>query len=249
MPGTDLVLSRPPGPAVPYPLVLGGPCAVPAGTAAGRAQVWQADARQSGPGLPELAGAVLDAGELGRARALHRARDRRCYLTAHTALRVLLGARLGIAPAEVRYRRESCPCCGEPHGRPALDVPGTGVHFSLSHSGDLVLLALAATPVGVDVQLTGTASEADDVAGVLHPREEAELAACPRASRAAAFARAWVRKEAYLKGLGTGLARSPSLDYVGTTPTPPPGPPGWHLTDLTVPPAYTAAVAVRRPAA
>ncbi|UQX05396.1 4'-phosphopantetheinyl transferase superfamily protein [Streptomyces sp. RerS4] len=190
---------------------------------------------------------VLDARERRRAASLHRYADRRCYVAAHVALRVLLGAYLGLAPERVRLVREPCPCCGEPHGRPA--VAGAGLHFSLSHSGDLALLAFAASPVGVDVQVTGAGGDvAEEVRGVLHPREEAELARCDAASRMDAFARAWVRKEAYLKGLGTGLARSTALDYLGTGASPASGPPGWRVEDVAVPAGYAAALAVRDPA-
>ncbi|MET9427114.1 4'-phosphopantetheinyl transferase superfamily protein [Streptomyces sp. NPDC003036] len=84
------------------------------------------------------------------------------------------------------------------------------------------------------------------VRSALQPAEARELAALPEAERPAAFARAWVRKEAYLKGIGTGLGRSPSLDYVGTGPDPADGPPGWRVSDVVVPEDFTAAVAVRR---
>ncbi|MGW0392255.1 4'-phosphopantetheinyl transferase family protein [Streptomyces sp. NPDC003042] len=217
-----------------------GPLERPAGTA----HVWLADAARP-PRAEHSPARVLDARERRRAAALHRYADRRCYVTAHVALRVLLGAYLGLAPERVRLVREPCPCCGEPHGRPA--VAGAPLHFSLSHSGDLVLLAFAASPVGVDVQTTtGSGPDvAEEVRGVLHPREEAELSRCDPASRMDAFARAWVRKEAYLKGLGTGLARSAALDYLGTGAGPVAGPPGWRVQDVTVPAGYAAALAVR----
>ncbi|GHH83285.1 hypothetical protein GCM10018793_45010 [Streptomyces sulfonofaciens] len=190
-----------------------------------------------------LAPGVLDATEQKRAADFRREEHRRGYVAAHVALRFLLGARLGLAPGAVRLTRETCPTCGELHGRPA--VVGGGVHFSLSHSGALALIAMAPVTVGADVEETPSREVADQTARMLHPDEAAELAALPDAERAMAFGRAWVRKEAYLKALGTGLSRSLALDYVGTGPTPPPGPRGWALTDVRVPQGYLAAVAVR----
>ncbi|GAA2328040.1 4'-phosphopantetheinyl transferase superfamily protein [Streptomyces kunmingensis] len=190
---------------------------------------------------------VLDADERRRAAAFRFDRHRVRYVAAHVALRHILGDRLGRAPESLRFVRQPCPGCGELHGRPAL-AEAPDVHFSLSHSGDLALVALAAAPVGADVEeLTGP-SVADELTAVLHPRERAELAALQSPSeRALAMARTWVRKEAYLKGLGTGLSRATDLDYVGTLTGSPGAPGGWSLWDVPVPEGYAAAVALSPP--
>ncbi|MGY0019515.1 4'-phosphopantetheinyl transferase family protein [Streptomyces sp. cg35] len=187
---------------------------------------------------------VLDAEELRRAAAFAFDRHRTRYVAAHLALRGILGDRLGRAPGTLRFVRRPCPECGEAHGRPALaDAPD--VHFSLSHSGDLALVALAPAPVGADVEELPGQSAAEELAAVLHPRERAELAAVADPSeRRLALARAWVRKEAYLKGLGTGLARPTDLDYVGTLPGSPGAPDGWSVRDVAVPEGYAAAIAL-----
>lgn len=231
---------------VPAPLILGDVCGrLPRPRA--RARLWLVDARQAAHRASHLvrtARAVLDDTEWRRAGELRHARDRTCYLAAHVALRLLLGAHLDIAPDRIRLRRMPCPLCARPHGRPVVDG---GPHFSLSHSGHLVLLAVAVTPVGVDVQEFPAEDVADEMSGALHPRERRELAARPPGERAAAFTRAWARKEAYLKGIGTGLARDTSLDYVGTAPGHAVGPAGWHIEDVLVPPGYAAAVATAHP--
>ncbi|MFZ3597699.1 4'-phosphopantetheinyl transferase family protein [Streptomyces sp. BH104] len=187
---------------------------------------------------------ILDADERRRAAAFHFDRHRVRYVAAHRALRTVLGERLGRAPEDVRFTRLPCPGCGGPHGRPALaDAPG--LHFSLSHSGDLALVALAPAPVGADVEELPSAKVAGELTAVLHPRERAELASLtdPEEHRLA-VARAWVRKEAYLKGLGTGLSRGTDRDYVGVLTHSPGAPDGWTLRDVPVPEGYTAAVAL-----
>ncbi|OPF78492.1 4-phosphopantetheinyl transferase [Streptomyces antioxidans] len=174
---------------------------------------------------------VLDAGERERASKFLRAEDRERYTAAHLGLRELLGGYLGMAPADVPFTREACPGCGGPHGRPA--VSGTPLHFNMSHAGDLVLFAFAGSPVGVDVEKFQPASVVEQVAGSLHPKERAELDALAPGDRTAAFARCWTRKEAYLKGLGTGLSRDPAVNYVGTgLSAVPVGP--WAMTDIPV---------------
>ncbi|MEV7599825.1 4'-phosphopantetheinyl transferase superfamily protein [Kitasatospora sp. NPDC089797] len=188
---------------------------------------------------------VLDAAERRRHEELRIAAERDRYAAAHLGLRRLLGAYLALDPAEVVLDREPCPLCAGPHGRPA--VPGADLHFSLSHSGDLVLFAVGPTPVGVDVELLPEPEVADELADSLHPGETAELARlADQADRLAAFGRCWCRKEAYLKGIGTGLGVDPSLAYVGTGDRPT-GLPGWTLADLAVPPGYAAALAYAAP--
>ncbi|WP_328536564.1 4'-phosphopantetheinyl transferase family protein [Streptomyces sp. NBC_00344] len=205
--------------------------------------VWLVDVAGQGNTAARLAPGILDGSERSRLASFHREEDRARYATAHVALRLLLGAQLGLAPSRVRLARESCPCCGGPHGRPVTsDGP---VHFSLSHSGGLVLIGFSSAPVGVDVEETPDIAVAREVSRELHPLEARELAALPEGDRPTAFARVWARKEACLKGLGTGLGRSPSLDYVGTDPASPSSPDGWRVEDVAVPDGYAAATAVR----
>ncbi|MDX3540988.1 4'-phosphopantetheinyl transferase superfamily protein, partial [Streptomyces sp. MB09-01] len=164
------------------------------------------------------AGTVLDADERGRAERMVRPADRHRYLASHLGLRVLLGSHLGLAPQDIRLIREDCPCCGGPHGRPA--VADTALHFSLSHSGDMAYLALAARPVGVDIEAIPSPQAVADVINALHPAETAELNALAVERRPVALARLWARKEAVLKATGTGLALGLTDPYVGTHPTP-----------------------------
>ncbi|MEV6670687.1 4'-phosphopantetheinyl transferase superfamily protein [Streptomyces sp. NPDC051162] len=184
---------------------------------------------------------TLDAQEQARAAAFARENLRTRYVASHLALRRLLGAYLGMEPGAVELTREPCPGCGGPHGRPA--AVGARFHFNLSHAGDLAFIAFADTPVGADVEREQPAEVAAEVARMLHPDERAELAALAAAELPVAFARCWTRKEAYLKGLGTGLSESPTKTYVGTARTPSP-PPGWTLTDIEVDHGYAAAIAV-----
>ncbi|TWE18213.1 4'-phosphopantetheinyl transferase family protein [Kitasatospora atroaurantiaca] len=190
---------------------------------------------------------TLGPAERKRAAGFVHERDRVRYLFAHTALRRVLGRRVGADPAELRFDREPCPCCGGPNGRPRL-ADSAVPHFSLSHGGDLILIGIADHPIGVDVEAVPDAQAVAELAAVFHPAEQADLAAAPAARRAEEFARLWTRKEAYLKGLGTGFGRNPAADYLGST-----GraamPPAWTITDLPAGPAHAASFALRAPAA
>ncbi|MEZ0090384.1 4'-phosphopantetheinyl transferase superfamily protein [Streptacidiphilus sp. EB129] len=210
--------------------------------AAGAVDLWFA--REPALGPP----AVLDQGERERAAAFIRDADRDRYVGAHVMLRHLLGRYLAVPPEAVRLARDRCPCCGaDGHGRPIV-APGTyrePLHFSLSHAGSLVALAVGSDPVGADVEAWPRPEAVRDLVPALHPAEQDELAEeAGGEGEVAAFSRLWTRKEAYLKGLGTGLGRAPHLDYVGTRR---PGPEDWSLADVPVPEGYSAAVALRHP--
>ncbi|MGX1885324.1 4'-phosphopantetheinyl transferase family protein [Streptomyces sp. NPDC055287] len=186
---------------------------------------------------------ILDPDERARLSGFRLGADRDRYRVAHVALRRLLGERLGTDPAAVPIGRLPCTGCGGPHGRPV--VPGAPVHFSLSHAGDVVIVALASAPVGVDVEEVPRPDLAAATATTaLHPAELRELAALAPGARGAAFARCWTRKEAYLKATGTGLNVAPSTVLSGTGQEPAPAA-GRRVADLPTFPGYAAAVATR----
>ncbi|MEV5407320.1 4'-phosphopantetheinyl transferase superfamily protein [Thermopolyspora sp. NPDC052614] len=186
--------------------------------------------------------------ELGRADAYRRRADRDRFTVGCAVSRIVLGRRLGLAPADVPLRRD-CDSCGRPHGRPRL--PGDDLHLSVSHSGDWVAVAVTGLgPVGVDVE-QHSARALDLAETVLAPAEAAALARLPVGERAAAMIGYWARKEAVVKATGDGL-RAP-LSGVRVSP---PGEPArllaydgrpdlvMALRDLPSRPGHAAAIAV-----
>ncbi|MFE9250593.1 4'-phosphopantetheinyl transferase family protein [Streptomyces sp. NPDC007088] len=186
--------------------------------------------------------ALLDAGERARATAFRSPLDRAHFMASHCALRRILGAHLGRAPEDVRLSQADCPVCDAGHGRPAVE--GSSLQFSLSRRAGYCLIALARTPVGVDLEAHPALEVADELAGSLHPREQVLLEQAPPERRAAVFARVWARKEAYLKGLGTGLAMGAAHVYVAEGAQVP----DWSLYDVAAPSGLAAALAVKEPA-
>ncbi|MER6911219.1 4'-phosphopantetheinyl transferase superfamily protein [Streptomyces sp. NPDC000594] len=187
---------------------------------------------------------TLDDAERAKLAGFLRPQDQEAYAVGHVALRRLLGERLGTAPADVVLERRPCTQCGGPHGRPV--VPGDPVHFSLSHTTGGVLIALATTAVGVDIERLPAPTTVDEISGQLHPGERDELDRLAGEDRLRAFARCWTRKEAFLKATGTGLNEDLSLTEVGAGPLPVPVP-GWSIADVPADPGYAAAVAVALP--
>jgi 4'-phosphopantetheinyl transferase len=184
----------------------------------------------------------LDERERKQAAAFIRRSDGLLYAAAHVALRRLLGAYTRTEPGRVEFMREPCPGCGEAHGRPAVAPPPPPVHFSLSHSGGVALVGVATRPIGVDVEKLPGAETVDICSQALHPDEQAELAEAAGDERRDLFGRIWTRKEAYLKGLGTGLSRSPAEDYLGADTSRHPD--GWTMIALPCPPTHAASAVV-----
>jgi len=190
---------------------------------------------------------LLDEFERGRAQRLRFDRHRRRFVLAHAAARVILGRYAGRAPSSLEFTHG-------PQGKPALvEAQAAGLGFNLSHAHDLALLAvIRGRRVGVDVErLEGRRDTPGLVQRYFSPRERAELAAVPGANAQRAFYDCWVRKEAYLKARGEGLARSLAGFSVSTGPDDDPvkvldeeladPASNWWMRPLDAPAGYVAA--------
>jgi 4'-phosphopantetheinyl transferase len=211
-----------------------------------RILVWSAPLDCDAPLTREVA-ECLSADERARAERFVFPRDRNRFLTGRAFLRLLLAGHTGKRAAALRFRYG-------PHGKPAL--AGKGPAFNLAHSDGLAVCALApAGEIGVDVERVRPVADADSVAGsFFSSRETADLAALPHSQRLRGFFDAWTRKEAFLKALGSGLARPLDSFDVTLAPAEPPrlrrtaGDPGeaarYSLHALEPEPGYVAAVAI-----
>ncbi len=90
-------------------------------------------------------------------------------------------------------------------GKPLFrDLPG--LYFNLSHSGDLVLLAVSDAEVGCDIQKIKSGGKIAD--RFFTERENRALAEAGDDERDELFTRFWARKESYIKATGEGMRRS-----------------------------------------
>lgn len=158
--------------------------------------------------VARMAQSVLSDPERARATAFHRESDRVAYVVAHAGLRWLLGGYLQRDPAGLQFTTQH-------EGKPVL-VAGGPLMFNLSHTRQHAMCAVSSTPVGIDIETIGGAADLDGLlASICAPREHAAMRALSIADRHAAFYRLWVRKEALLKAMGTGLGGSPTSHEVG----------------------------------
>jgi 4'-phosphopantetheinyl transferase len=212
---------------------------LPIGQATGGLEVWVL--RLADVPRRDLDTTDLDQEERRRAARLVRNSDRHSFLAGHVLLRELLSRRAGCRPQDIAYGRERCPVCGGPNGRPVVIGPASAPQFSISRSGGLVVLAIASVPVGVDVEELPSQDTTAEVSALLHEEERRQIVGAAADERSGVFARLWTRREAYLKGLGTGIAHGLTAEVVGQGLA---GGPGWTLLDLPVASGYAAAVAV-----
>jgi 4'-phosphopantetheinyl transferase len=163
--------------------------------------VWRASLDQV---QGQIAGLVdlLSPEEQERAKRFHFETDRQRCILARGLLRLLLGHCLGRSANQLQFEYND-------FGKPIL---AGGLHpsvqFNLSHSGDIVLIALSrGRALGVDIERMRMDVAAKEIAARFFSADECRaLATVAPAARCAAFFDCWTRKEAYLKARGDGLS-------------------------------------------
>ena len=115
----------------------------------GTVHVWQADTATD----PPDAAALLSPDEQARAARFRRPADRTRFAASHVALRHILAAYL--SPERPEHGAGALRFAVTAQGKPHLIRPASApdLRFSLSHSGDLALIAITfGREVGVDVE-------------------------------------------------------------------------------------------------
>ena len=184
---------------------------------------------------------MLDDGERARAASFLSPRDQQRFTVAHGALRILVGRELKTSSPMLAW------ILG-PHGKPMLAPPWSGLHTSLSHSRDMIAVAISADrPVGVDIQHLVPGLDTVGLSGRFFPRDEAEYVAAgaDAGARADRFAHLWVRKEAVVKAAGGRIWSNLRIAVRGRDVVSCAEPASSHrVADMTAPPDFRAAVAL-----
>ena len=126
--------------------------------------------------------ATLSHGEWLQAGRFHFERDRERFIAARGLLRLILARYLGASPCGLRFSTG-------PHGKPELAAPASALRFNLSHSDDLMLLAVThGREVGVDLEFMRDDVPFETLADYYFEPEEAwELRLLPAAQKAWKF--------------------------------------------------------------
>ena len=202
---------------------------------------------------------LLSGEERSRAEAFLLDEHRRDYITAHAAMRQVLGQRLGIPAAAVMFKGRDGNGLGGSTAKPELDweqmpgLPKSALRFNLSHTDGAALIGVSeGRELGVDIERHRAMDDLKAMAlSVMSVDEQSLWGNLPENAWLSAFFHVWTRKESYLKAIGRGLYRSlqqvtvhvsaerldeghPVLDEggIGT----------WSVQDLPVPPGFSASI-------
>jgi 4'-phosphopantetheinyl transferase len=206
-------------------------------------QLWWASLDVSDAAISRLRTA-LPPGELERADRFRVAGAGRRFIAARAGLRTVLAAVTGTPAIDLEFRFG-------PHGKPHL--AGEGPSFNASDSGGFVVVALALTDVGVDIEVRRSLARRDRLARRICTERELELLQlAPEGDRDERLLRLWTCKEAALKAIGTGLPGG--VRNIETEIAPdgstlltrlPGGSDGWSLLFADLHPSLLCSVVVR----
>jgi 4'-phosphopantetheinyl transferase len=163
--------------------------------------LWRACVSEVSPQLPRLAG-WLSADESARAGRYRFDDDRRRFVVSRGVLRFLLGRYLGCHPAAIEFAYDA-------FGKPALaNRMARAIQFNVSHSGEIVVYAFGAgIRFGIDVEKVRPIDDIHAVAERFFSEiERRHLRQASAEVLCTSFLTCWVRKEAYVKALGSGLS-------------------------------------------
>ncbi|AHE32462.1 4'-phosphopantetheinyl transferase [Burkholderia pseudomallei] len=148
--------------------------------------------------------ASLSDAERERARRFVRVEDRLRSAATRAVVRGVIGATLGLPPAELRLGADAS---GRPRLAPEQAALAPTLDFNVSHSGAHALIAWSrAARVGVDIEARRAGVDWSSLGrAVFAPADAAAIDALPVDERESACYRVWAAKEALLKALGTGI--------------------------------------------
>lgn len=143
---------------------------------------------------------ILDPAEQRHANAFKNEPLRRRYVEIHAQLRIVLAGAVNTTPEQLRIHNAE-------YGKPYLvDYPDLA--FNLSHTGNKMVVAIAHNcDLGVDIeQCKPRKNLAALVDKCFAEEEKSYWQQLPESQQTQAFYHFWVRKEAFVKATGRGIA-------------------------------------------
>ncbi|CAI3958669.1 Phosphopantetheinyl transferase (Sfp) (PDB:1QR0) [Commensalibacter communis] len=201
--------------------------------------LWFARLNASEPFSPEQF-EWLDGYEIERYLLIKDETKAKRFAAAHIALRQILGNYLNVRPFDIEFYSNQ-------YGKPFING---GPAFSLSHSSDGILIAISARgTIGVDLERIKTVDFQSILCDICSVSELKRISQYPY--NYINWLRFWVRKEAAVKALGTGLQslgdvaipfHSKKSDYFRVILRQDGDIKFWYLYDLDIPYGFMASI-------
>lgn len=195
---------------------------------------------------------ILSEDEVARTERFRFPHLRRRFVAGRGSLRTILGGYLGVEPRELTFSYSA-------HGKPSLVEAPVDVQFNVSHSDDLMVVAVCReSPIGVDIEKQDPRFHSLEIAARYFCKSENdEMARRGGEAGQRAFFQLWTAKEAVLKATSLGLALDLSKLEIDLTPlrivhmedSAKTNGANWHLTAFTPAEGYSGTLAAAwRPA-
>ena len=160
--------------------------------------------------------------------------DRNRFAAGRHALRLLISKYLSVNPEQISIIAQK----GQ---KPFIDFPSCDIHFNISHSGDLILIAFSKRELGIDIEQRNPDFDFYDMLGE-HFNTAEKLFISGRGDQVKSFYHLWTRKEALAKALGRGLRENlivfNTLEDLLELDNK-----AWKLESFEIPESYHAAIA------
>jgi 4'-phosphopantetheinyl transferase len=185
--------------------------------------------------------ALLNHAELARAGKYLQRKDHDRFIVSRGTQRIILGWYLNTPSQQLEF------VLGDNKKPYLFSKNGNLLHYNLSHSGDWIILAIATSQVGTDVEFVDESFKFQDILPDNFSMDEA--AYIKQENSTERFFTLWTRKEAILKATGQGLGEhlqiTPALN--GEHPlqhTLTGADKNWILSSFSIQPGYISSVVV-----
>lgn len=150
----------------------------------------------------EAAAAIVSNKRLEWSRKFRNESDFLLSMGGELLARALIREKLGIQNEDIKFSKT-------PYGKPFL-AGRENFCFNVSHSGDMVLCALADNEIGCDCELISAGNKIEEIKIVYTDKEYKTIQSLHGGDKILFCHKIWALKESYLKCAGIGLSEEPA---------------------------------------
>lgn len=142
---------------------------------------------------------LLSPYELSQMSKLFTEELKKKFIISKASLRIILSNYLDVTAKNIDFKYNR-------YGKPFLSNSFPKLNFNISHSGSYLLVGISKYDIGLDIEKVVKRHNISDLATQTFSDEENAIYQGNDDKNYSYFYELWVRKEAYIKGLGAGLS-------------------------------------------